>query len=80
MLSDAGGTWKGQSVTVDDNGNMTRGPLPIGTLGDYVFDARNHLKSAGGVTYSYDAEGNRVSQTDGSGTTSYVIDPGGALP
>ena len=56
---------------------MTRGPLPSGVLADYVFDARNHLKSAGGESYSYDAEGNRVSLTNAAGTTRFVIDPNG---
>ena len=73
-------TWSGQVVTHDDDGNMTRGPLPSGVLADYIFDARNHLKSAGGESYSYDAEGNRVSLSNAAGTTRFVIDPnGGAM-
>ncbi len=71
----------GQAVQHDDDGNMTEGPLPAGTFGTYTFNARNQLTSAGNVSYTYDAEGNRVGLTSGGQTTRYVIDPhGGPLP
>ena len=54
---------------------MTSGPLPSGTFGIYQYDIRNRLKSAGGVTYGYDPEGNRISATDvATGTTTYLVE------
>ena len=65
-------TFEGQPVTHDPDGNMTHGPLPDGSFGTYVFDIRNRLKSAGGLSYGYDPEDERVSLTDGTDTTTYV--------
>ena len=74
-------TWSGQAIGNDDDGNMTRGPLASGELGDYMYDARSRLVSADSVTSAYDAEGNRIAQTSADGTTQYTIDPhGGPLP
>jgi len=39
------------------------GPLN-GQLAAFTYDARNRLTGAGGTTYHYDAEGNRISVTD----------------
>ncbi|MHB8499597.1 MAG: hypothetical protein ACYDCG_10020 [Candidatus Acidiferrales bacterium] len=39
----------------DAAGNLTQ-PGPIG--GPYIFDAENHLISAGGMAYLYDGDGN----------------------
>ena len=47
----------------DSAGNLTQ-PGPIG--GPYVYDAENHLLSAGGVTYTYDGDGNRVMKSNGT--------------
>jgi RHS repeat-associated protein len=75
-------TWNAASVTHDDDGNMTFGPLPgEESFFSYSFDARNRLTGVGGTTYQYDAENNRIGKSDIGGTTSYVIDPhGDALP
>jgi len=72
-------TFNGNPVFHDNDGNMTVGPLLDDTLKTYSYDARNRLKSVGGVTYAYDAEGNRISSTNASGTTSYAIDPNTGL-
>jgi hypothetical protein len=75
-------TWNAALVAHDLDGNMTSGPLPgIADFVSYSFDARNRLTSVNGTSYFYDAENNRIAQSDTSGTTSYVIDPhGDALP
>jgi RHS repeat-associated protein len=62
----------------DPNGNAT------GTAGDgkttYTYDRANQLKTIAfsdttpGVTFNYDAVGNRTSIVDGSGTATYVYD------
>lgn len=71
-------TWNGQSVTFDANGNMTNGPLPSGTFGTYVYDARNRLTSDGGSSYRYNPDGLRVEVT-GAGAETLVVDPNAAL-
>ncbi|MCH8474214.1 MAG: DUF6531 domain-containing protein [Opitutales bacterium] len=78
-------TWNSQSVTHDNDGNMTFGPLPGNeSFVNFVFDARNRLQSSTGfqpVSYQYDAENNKISKTTSDGTTTYVFDPhGDALP
>ena len=65
-------TFEGQAVTHDPDGNMTHGPLPDGSLATYAFDIRNRLQSAGGLSYEYDPEGERISISDGTDTTTYV--------
>lgn len=65
-------TFEGQTVTHDPDGNMTNGPLPDGSFGSYEFDIRNRLESAGGLTYGYDPEGERVSLSGAGETISYV--------
>ena len=65
-------TFEGENVNHDPDGNMTHGPLPDGSFGTYAFDIRNRLQSAGGLSYGYDPEDERVSQSDGSSTTTYV--------
>ena len=75
-------TWNSETVTHDNDGNMTFGPLPgEEDFVNYSFDARNRLTGVGGVTYTYDSENNRIAKTTADGTTSYVFDPhGDALP
>ena len=64
--------FEGQAVTHDADGNMTNGPLPDGSFGAYDFDIRNRLGSAGGISYEYDSEGERVEKSDGTTTTTYI--------
>ncbi|MDE3100530.1 MAG: hypothetical protein KGJ88_13760, partial [Verrucomicrobiota bacterium] len=48
-----------QNVGVDSDGNLTSGPLTNDTFTAYTYDARNRLLNVGGVTNSYDPDGNR---------------------
>ena len=79
-------TWNSQSLTHDDDGNMTYGPLGSAGLVNYNYDARNRLTYSGSIGtgftyYGYDSENNRVSVTTSAGTTRHLIDPhGDALP
>jgi len=73
-------TFNGQAVSHDADGNMTLGPLPAtGAMESHAYDTRNRLTGAGGLTYTYNAEGNHVG-IGGTETTSLVVDPQGALP
>ena len=73
-------TFNGTSTLHDADGNMTFGPLPnTGAMGAYAYNSRNWLTSAGGLSYTYDAEGNRIG-ISGAETQSFVVDPEGALP
>ena len=65
-------SFEGQLVASDPDGNMTNGPLPDGSFGAYDFDIRNRLESAGGISYEYDPEGERVEKSDGTTSTTYV--------
>ena len=38
------------------------------------YDCRNRLVSAGGISYEYDVENNRISQTENGAKTEYVVD------
>jgi len=82
-------TWNGQTVTHDDDGNMTNGPLPpllpgpgqpSPGLGAFGYDTRNRLLSCNGVSYTYDAENLRTKVTTTAGDTSWVINPAGSPP
>ena len=70
----------GQAITHDDDGNMTFGPIrqDSGHL-SLVYNSRNQLTTADGLTYTYDAEGRRRTTTDTNGTIRDVIDPNGSL-
>lgn len=70
----------GQTVTHDDDGNMTFGPVS-GTSGSIslTYNSRNQLTAAGGLSYTYDAEGRRRSLTDSGGSTRFTIAPDGDL-
>ncbi len=67
-------TWNGQPVAVDANGNLTSAPLLGTTHETYTYNARNQLTSAGDLSYTYDAEGNRVGITNTEGTTHFVLE------
>lgn len=74
-------TWGGTTVVHDDDGNMTTGPLFGHGFTNYVYDVRDRLTSAGGVSYGYDSENNRTSLTTTEGTTNVLFDPNaGGLP
>ena len=81
-------TYNGQSITHDLDGNILAVPVGTGTrgmpgtlLGAAVWDARNRLLSAGGVSYTYDAENRRLTSTVTAtgATTQYIYHKGGAL-
>ena len=70
--------YDGQAVTYDADGNMITGPLGSESA-SFTYDSRNRLKSAGNINYKYDAEDNRVSVTESTNTTDYVINPHAAI-
>jgi YD repeat-containing protein len=57
------------SNTYDANGNTA-----ASTGQGYVYDFENHLIQTGGVTYTYDGDGNRISKTVAGVTTTYLLD------
>ena len=73
-------TVDGLNVTEDNDGNLTYGPLTNDNFSAYTFDARNRLLNAGGVTNFYDPMNNRISQTYGTNSVVYVINPNAKLP
>lgn len=70
--------WNGQVVSYDDKGNMTSGPVD-GEVQTLDYDCRNRLTSAGDITYTYNAENNRIATTENGVTTEYVHDTNGSL-
>jgi len=79
-------TFNGVTVTHDEDGNMTSGPLNSSGAVTYTYDARNRLTAvaasgaAPALSYTYDSEGNRTVVTEGTRTTQFVINPAAALP
>jgi len=73
-------TVNGTNVVMDDDGNLTTGPLPNITFTNYVYDARNRLLNVGGVTNIYDAGGTRIGLNYGTNRTVFVVNPNAALP
>lgn len=71
-------TYNEEPVMYDEDGNMVFGPL-ADTMANYTFDSRNRLTSAGGTTYLYDAENNRIGSIEDSKTTDYVVNPNARL-
>jgi RHS repeat-associated protein len=70
-------TFNESTVTVDADGNMTRGPLN-GGVQNFAYDSKNRLTQAGSVRYIYDAENNRVSSAltgEDTQTTLYTVNP-----
>ncbi len=72
-------SFNGSSVTHDDDGNLTTGPLGGSASSTFVYDSRNRLTSAGGLSYTYDPTGNRIAVTGSGGETKWTIDPTGSL-
>jgi YD repeat-containing protein len=70
-----------EQYSYDPNGNLTQIGRPDGSLIHHSYDAAGQLISTSysgpgthGVTYTYDADGRRVSMTDGTGTSTYGYD------
>ena len=61
------------SYEYDPVGNRTR-MVRDGQETLYTYDANDRLLKAGGVTYTYDANGNTVQMTDGARTRTYDYD------
>jgi len=72
-------TFDGNSVTHDDDGNMTYGPVTNASFATYSYDARNRLLGVGNVSYAYDPQGNRIAVTNGTNVTRFVVNPNAAL-
>jgi len=73
-------TVNGSSVVLDDDGNLTYGPLTNGGFATHVYDARNRLLNVGGVTNIYDSSGNRIGMIYGTNQTVFVVNPNARLP
>jgi RHS repeat-associated protein len=74
------------SFTYDPAGNVLTTTDPDGIIMTATYTPQNQPasdsysgSSAHSVTYGYDADGNKTSMTDGSGSSSYVYDPFGEL-
>ena len=59
----------------DAAGNLTNYSAP----NQYRYDPENRIQSTGGMTYTYDADGNRVEKSDGSSGTLYWYGAPGIL-
>jgi RHS repeat-associated protein len=59
----------------DAAGNLTNYTTP----GQYVYDSENRIQSTAGVTYTYDADGNRVEKSGGSVSTLYWYGAAGII-
>jgi len=68
------------NTTNDFDGNLTYAPLTNGVFASHVYDARNRLLNAGGVTNAYDPSGNRVGITSGTNIATFVVNPNASLP
>ena len=60
-------TIRPRGLGYDAAGNLTNYTAP----GQYVYDPENRIQSTAGVTYTYDADGNRVEKSGGSVSTLY---------
>lgn len=74
------------ATTFDANGNRLTTTDPLGQLTTYAFDALNRLTGidyadpgTADVAYTHDANGNRASMIDGTGTTTYTYDESNRL-
>lgn len=67
--------FNGETLSFDDDGNLTYGPLPNGALGSFAFDARNRLIGAHGATYAYGPENRRTHRTLNGITTKFATVP-----
>ncbi|QYZ80444.1 RHS repeat protein [Methanofollis formosanus] len=77
-------TYPGTTVTYtyDPMGNRLSMATNAGNASStisYTYDAGDRLLSAGGTTYTYDNNGNRIEKNEANGTTSYGYDAAGRL-
>ncbi|MBK9167349.1 MAG: RHS repeat protein [Bryobacterales bacterium] len=86
-------TFNGSAVTIDKEGNMTRGPYGPGctpspfaecvpaapAFTNFRYDTKNNLVSAANMSYTYDPEDRLVGYTRGNSTTRFVVNPGPRL-
>ena len=68
-----------ETYSYDDNGNLTEITEGINTT-TYSYDMADRLVQStdpggGHTSYTYDAEGNRASKTDATGTVRFILDP-----
>jgi YD repeat-containing protein len=59
-----------ESYTYDPVGNRLGSQLAA----TYSYNASNEVTAAGTATYTYDDNGNTLTKTDGSGTTTYCVE------
>jgi RHS repeat-associated protein len=59
-----------ESYTYDPVGNR----LTSQSVSNYAYNSSNELTAAGSATYTYDANGNTLTKTDSTGTTTYGWD------
>lgn len=72
------------AAVYDNNGNLTGATIPGSAISTLIYDARNRLVRAGGLTYTYDAYDaeNRRTYTrvsTSTGATNYVNNPNAGL-
>ena len=65
--------YNGEELVYDACGNMTYGPVN-GVMTELAYDCRNRLISAGGITYTYDGENNRIGAEGGDWVEEYTVD------
>ena len=66
------------SYTYDAAGNRVS-QMVNGVGTQYTTNALNQYTAVGGTTYTYDADGNVISETNSSGTTTFTYNPSGQL-
>ena len=72
------GSYNGQAVTYDEDGNMLSAFLG-GATSNFVYDSANRLVSAGGNTYTYNGEDIRICSVCGGNTTTYTYNTNAKL-
>jgi RHS repeat-associated protein len=73
LLSSATGSAK-TSWTYDAAANRTKQTTPQGVVTEYTYDAADRMLTAGSTTFTYDKNGNQLTETNSSGTTTNSYD------